>query len=48
MGPTSKEELESVLHATPKSMAPGPDGRRFSDLKGLNLSKLGWVVNSVL
>ena len=32
MGPTSEKELESVLTATPKSTAPGPDGRRYSDL----------------
>ncbi|KAK8372178.1 hypothetical protein O3P69_012076, partial [Scylla paramamosain] len=48
MGPVEEGELVEVLKATRVGTAPGPDGRRLGDLRGLGNAKLLWVVNSIL
>ncbi|KAK8374050.1 hypothetical protein O3P69_011306 [Scylla paramamosain] len=48
MGPVEEGELVEVLKATRVGTAPGPDGRKLGDLRGLGNAKLLWVFNSIL
>lgn len=48
IGAVSGEEVEATLAATPKTTAPGPDGRLVNDLKGLRTATFKRVVNRCL